>query len=280
MGWRFAPFDEELIKDYLVKRVRGDALPCDIIHDCEVYGKKPPWEIFYSHRQQNTTENKLYVFTTLNKIGNNRVSRTAAAGTWHLSKTKKIYDADGNHIGFNKMLSFKQKDDFGILKKTSWTMHELSLADALSLSAPTDQQCCNNVVLCVIYKLSHNKDEDAAAAKMPLKRSSSSTVAAESNLDEGAQQHSKRMRYYSEPDEFQALQPAPKPEPKPEPALHMPIPVLFSSPSEDILDLEIIFEELDDLAESHTYTDDVDSELAAFFADLPPMTEDWNQLVC
>ena len=63
------------------------------------------------------------------------------------------------------MLSFKQKDDFGILKKTSWTMHELSLPDALSLSAPTDQQCCNNVVLCVIYKLSHNKDEDAAAVR-------------------------------------------------------------------------------------------------------------------
>ena len=115
---------------------------------------------------------------------------------------------------------------------------------------------------------------------MPLKRSSSSTVAAESDLDEGAQQHSKRMRYCSEPDEFQALQPAPKPEPEPEPALDMPIPVLFSSPSEDILDLEIIFEELDDLAESRTYTDDVDSELAAFFAYLPPMTEDWNQLVC
>uniref|UniRef100_A0A2N9G081 Uncharacterized protein n=1 Tax=Fagus sylvatica TaxID=28930 RepID=A0A2N9G081_FAGSY len=132
LGWRFAPFDEELIKDYLVKRVRGDALPCDIIHDSE-----------------------------------------------------------------------------------------------------------------------HKKDEDAAAAKMPLKRSSSSTVAADQRLSLSL----------------------------PEPALDMPIPVLFSSPSEDILDLEIIFEELDDLAESHTYTDDVDSELAAFFADLPPMTEDWNQLV-
>uniref|UniRef100_A0A2N9IN97 NAC domain-containing protein n=1 Tax=Fagus sylvatica TaxID=28930 RepID=A0A2N9IN97_FAGSY len=196
--------------------------------------------------------------------------RTTATGTWNLSNTKKIYDADGNHIGFNMMLSFKQKDDLGTLKKTSWTMHELSLADALSLSTPTNQQCCNNVVLCVIYNLSHKKDEDAAAAKMCLKRSSSSTVAAESDLDEGTQQHSKRMKYCSKSDEFQALQPTP------EPAPDMPIPVLFSSPSEDILDLEIIFEELDDLAESHTYTDD----LAAFFADLPPMTEDWNQLVC
>ena len=81
VGWRFAPFDEELIKDYLVKRVRGDALPCDIIHDCEVYGKNPLGNFFYSNPQQNTTENELYVFTTLNKIGNNRVSRTTAVGT-------------------------------------------------------------------------------------------------------------------------------------------------------------------------------------------------------
>ena len=130
----------------------------------------------------------------------------------------------------------------------------------------------------MIYKLSHKKDEDATAAKMCLKRSSSSSVAAESDLDEGTQQHSKRMKYCSKSDEFQALQPAPKPEL--EPAPDMPIPLLFSSPSEDILDLEINFEELDDLAESHTYTDDVDFELAPFFADLPPMTEDWNQLVC
>ena len=42
VGWRFAPFDKELIKDYLVKRVRGDALPCD----CEVYGKKPLGKFF------------------------------------------------------------------------------------------------------------------------------------------------------------------------------------------------------------------------------------------
>ena len=167
------------------------------------------------------------------------------------------------------MLSFKQKDDLGTLKKTSWTMHELSLVDALSLSAPTNQQCCNNVVLCVIYNLSHKKDEDAAAAKMCPKRSSS-TVAAESDLDEGTQQYSKRMKYCSKSDEFQAFLLAP------EPTLDMSIPVLFSSPSEDILDLEIIFEELDDLVESRTYTDD----LVAFFADLPPMTKDWNQLVC
>ncbi len=82
------------------------------------------------------------------------------------------------------------------------------------------------------------------------------------------------MKYCSKSDEFQAFLPVPEPEP--ELASDMPIPVLFSSPFEDILDLEIIFEELDDLAEGHTYTDD----LAAFFADLPPMTEDWNQLVC
>uniref|UniRef100_A0A2N9ITD2 Uncharacterized protein n=1 Tax=Fagus sylvatica TaxID=28930 RepID=A0A2N9ITD2_FAGSY len=111
---------------------------------------------------------------------------------------------------------------------------------------------------------------------MCLKRSSSSTVAIESDLDEGTQQHSKRLKYCSKLDEFQALQPAPEPDPELEPTPDMLIPVLFSSPSEDILDLEIIFEELDDLAESHTYTDD----LATFFADLPPMTEDWNQLVC
>ncbi|GMY20861.1 hypothetical protein FCV25MIE_16102 [Fagus crenata] len=78
------------------------------------------------------------------------------------------------------------------------------------------------------------------------------------------------MKYCSKSDEFQAFLSVPEPEPEPELASDMPIPVLFSSPFEDILDLEIIFEELDDLAEGHTYTDD----LAAFFADLPPMTED------
>jgi hypothetical protein len=45
VGFRFRPSDEELVRDYLLKKVKGEELPWDGIGECDLYGGKPPWQI-------------------------------------------------------------------------------------------------------------------------------------------------------------------------------------------------------------------------------------------
>lgn len=46
-GFKFEPTDEELIKCYLLPKLNGMPLPCDIVTEKVVYGQNSTsWEIF------------------------------------------------------------------------------------------------------------------------------------------------------------------------------------------------------------------------------------------
>ncbi|KAK8663541.1 hypothetical protein V6N13_083357 [Hibiscus sabdariffa] len=85
-GFRFVPTDYELIKYYLLNKLKGQPLPCDKhIHEREIYGEKnkEPWNIF-----GETSSKTFYVFIELRKKGEERaIDRIAGSGTWKGQRT-------------------------------------------------------------------------------------------------------------------------------------------------------------------------------------------------
>ncbi|KAL5732445.1 hypothetical protein ACOSQ2_032137 [Xanthoceras sorbifolium] len=153
-GFRFSPTDEELVKDYLLRMVRGLELPWNGIQFCELYGDKSPWEIFHQGIEEEEEEEEedhkyFYAFTRLKKASLKRVSRVAGCGTWHGDKlSAKIYGDKKNKkglIGLKKNFSFKLKKGS---KKSHWIMHEFSLAGESLIGIHQ----CRDYVLCRIKK--------------------------------------------------------------------------------------------------------------------------------
>jgi hypothetical protein len=121
VGFRFRPSDEELVRDYLLKKVKGEELPWDGIDECDLYGEKPLWQICGDQEDE-----KVYFFARLKKLSKSRVARTAGSGVWHENASHHIYDEEGEVIGSRKLFCFKVKDG-STMKRSDWVMHEFSL---------------------------------------------------------------------------------------------------------------------------------------------------------
>ncbi|CAN1134538.1 NAC domain-containing protein 100 [Linum perenne] len=86
-GYRFRPSDEQIVT-YLHDKVTGNALPCNMILERDLYSDDEAWKSLFSE----TWESELYFFTKLRKskkkgsgIGK-RVDRTVGTkGTWRAS---------------------------------------------------------------------------------------------------------------------------------------------------------------------------------------------------
>jgi hypothetical protein len=120
VGFRFRPSDEELVRDYLLKKVKGEELPWDGIGECDLYGEKPPWQICGDQEDE-----KVYFFARLKKLSKSRVARTAGSGVWHENSSHHTYDEEGDVIGSRKLFCFKVKDG-------STMMHEFSLVGSMN----------------------------------------------------------------------------------------------------------------------------------------------------
>ncbi|KAK0597464.1 hypothetical protein LWI29_025525 [Acer saccharum] len=79
-GYKFCPNDEELILDYLMKKVTNQSLPCNTIIDVDLY-KYNPWDLEEKYFKQSR-EKKWYLFTpTTRKYPNEELpSRSAGVG--------------------------------------------------------------------------------------------------------------------------------------------------------------------------------------------------------
>ncbi|KAK8338805.1 hypothetical protein V6Z11_A09G279500 [Gossypium hirsutum] len=100
VGFRFLPTPEELVKQYLIKKVLGNLLPVSDfleVEDVEFYTTPPMSSVhfcsgerewyFFIHKDNNIPNNPIW------DVGNN-------AGSWKLRKTKEIFDTMGNKIAF------------------------------------------------------------------------------------------------------------------------------------------------------------------------------------
>ncbi|GMN20657.1 hypothetical protein TIFTF001_043139 [Ficus carica] len=143
IGYRFLPSDEELITDYLVKKVLDQNLPADIVKEVDLY-KYSPQELdqLYGARR----EKEMYFFTrTKPKYANgSRPNREAPGGTWRASTSKiPITGGNGRKIGDKMMLVYHKTEK---KQKTDWLMHEYTIS---SNSKKTE-----GYVLCKVYNKS------------------------------------------------------------------------------------------------------------------------------
>lgn len=145
-GFRFHPTDEELVVQYLKRKVFSCPLPASIIPEVDVC-KSDPWDL------PGALEQERYFFSTKEaKYPNgNRSNRATNSGYWKATGLdKQIVTSKGNHVvGMKKTLVFyRGKPPHG--SRTDWIMHEYRLLPTSSHSqSPVVPM--ENWVLCRIF---------------------------------------------------------------------------------------------------------------------------------
>ncbi|KAM7269876.1 hypothetical protein ACFE04_025373 [Oxalis oulophora] len=157
-GFRFHPTDEELVVQYLKRKVFSCPLPASIIPEVDVC-KADPWDL------PGELEQERYYFSTKEaKYRNgNRSNRATVSGYWKATGLdKQIVATTKGHqvvvVGMKKTLVFyRGKPPCGT--RTDWVMHEYRLANNYYSS---EVPIMDNWVLCRIFlkKRGSKSDED------------------------------------------------------------------------------------------------------------------------
>ncbi|XP_070044370.1 NAC domain-containing protein 83-like [Nicotiana tomentosiformis] len=157
-GFRFRPTDEELVVQYLKRKVLSFPLPASIIPEVEIH-KSDPWDL------PGDSEQERYFFSTreVKYPNGNRSNRATNSGYWKATGIdKQIVSCKGQQlVGLKKTLVFyRGKSPHGC--RTNWIMHEYRLANLETTSI----QAKNNLtqekwVLCRIFlKRRDSKNEE------------------------------------------------------------------------------------------------------------------------
>lgn len=147
-GFRFHPTDEELVLQYLRRKVFSCPLPASIIPEVEVC-KSDPWDL------PGDSEHERYYFSTkeVKYPNGSRSNRATASGYWKATGAdKQIVTSRSRQlqvVGMKKTLVFyRGKPPNGI--RTDWIMHEYRLANNFETSLPK-KLTQENWVLCRIF---------------------------------------------------------------------------------------------------------------------------------
>lgn len=143
-GFRFHPTDEELVVQYLRRKVFSYPLPASIIPEINL-GRHNPWDLL------GGCEKERYFFNLREaKYANgSRSNRATGSGYWKATgKDKPAVSSRCNRaVGTKKTLVFYQGKAPGG-ERTDWIMHEYRLASPIHCRvAPT-----TDWVLCRIFK--------------------------------------------------------------------------------------------------------------------------------
>ncbi|XP_071736396.1 NAC domain-containing protein 83-like [Rutidosis leptorrhynchoides] len=164
-GFRFHPTDEELVFQYLKRKVHSVPLPSSIIPEFDVC-KSDPWDL------PGDSEQERFFFSTreVKYPNGNRSNRATQSGYWKATGLDKRISASSSRsrtnnnnqkvdqqaivVGMKKTLVFyKGKPPTG--SRTNWIMHEYRLNVANNLNnistTPTQIQGKENWVLCRIF---------------------------------------------------------------------------------------------------------------------------------
>ncbi|XP_071736623.1 NAC domain-containing protein JA2-like [Rutidosis leptorrhynchoides] len=145
-GFRFYPTDEELMLQYLCKKVAGHVFQLQIIGDVDLY-KYDPWEL---PSEAMFGEKEWYFFSPRDRKYPNgsRPNRVAGSGYWKATGTDKVIMSERRKVGIKKALVFYVgKAPRG--SKTNWIMHEYRLSDP---PKKNNSPRLDDWVLCRIYK--------------------------------------------------------------------------------------------------------------------------------
>lgn len=147
-GFRFYPTDEELLVQYLCRKVAGYQFNLQIIGEIDLY-KFDPWVL---PSKAIFGEKEWYFFSPRDRKYPNgsRPNRVAGSGYWKATGTDKIITTEGRKVGIKKALVFYVgKAPKGT--KTNWIMHEYRLIEP---SRKNGSSKLDEWVLCRIYKKS------------------------------------------------------------------------------------------------------------------------------
>ncbi|EOA27680.1 hypothetical protein CARUB_v10023833mg [Capsella rubella] len=139
-GFRFHPTDEELVVQYLRRKVTGLPLPASVIPETDVC-KSDPWDL------PGDCDSERYFFSTKEaKYPNgNRSNRSTGSGYWKATGIDKQIGKKKLVVGMKKTLVFyKGKPPNGT--RTNWVLHEYRLVDS-----QLDSSYNMNWVLCRVF---------------------------------------------------------------------------------------------------------------------------------
>ncbi|KAJ8567879.1 hypothetical protein K7X08_020601 [Anisodus acutangulus] len=145
-GFRFYPTDEELLVQYLCRKVAGHDFSLQIIGDIDLY-KFDPWVL---PSKAIFGEKEWYFFSPRDRKYPNgsRPNRVAGSGYWKATGTDKVITTEGRKVGIKKALVFYiGKAPKGT--KSNWIMHEYRLSEP---SRKIGSSRLDDWVLCRIYK--------------------------------------------------------------------------------------------------------------------------------
>ncbi|CAA3006915.1 NAC domain-containing 72-like [Olea europaea subsp. europaea] len=149
-GFRFYPTDEELVVQYLCRKIAGHHFSLQIIGEIDLY-KFDPWDL---PSKAIFGEKEWYFFSPRDRKYPNgsRPNRLAGSGYWKATGTDKVITTEGRRVGIKKSLVFYVgKAPKGT--KTNWIMHEYRLSESPKRNGSAR---LDDWVLCRIYKKNSN----------------------------------------------------------------------------------------------------------------------------
>lgn len=181
----FDPSHEQIIRDYLFRKLCGNGLPSDeAIIECSLYDGCRIWRKQFEEKR----ENMLYFFTTVRRKSKKdpRIDRVTKCGTWKSQKDNEIHSSlswssssssasynNEVHIGSRKNFTFVKKkcccDDHehDVAGSTTWVMHEYRLdGNVLKQYCEMNNKAECDYVICRIkkkvkYEEEHKNDNNA-----------------------------------------------------------------------------------------------------------------------
>ncbi|XP_024987494.1 NAC domain-containing protein 83-like [Cynara cardunculus var. scolymus] len=155
-GFRFHPTDEELVVQYLNRKVHSFPLPASIIPEVDVC-KSDPWDLPGDLQQ----ERFFFSSREVKYPNGNRSNRSTLSGYWKATGLDKQIVSWRNKqvVGMKKTLVFyKGKPPSG--RRTDWIMHEYRLA-----AASPEAQGMEKWVVCRIFLKKRGKKEEEKQEK-------------------------------------------------------------------------------------------------------------------
>ncbi|XP_075486965.1 NAC domain-containing protein JA2L-like [Primulina tabacum] len=177
-GFRFYPTDEELLVQYLCRKVAGHQFSLQIIGDIDLY-KFDPWDL---PSKAIFGEKEWYFFSPRDRKYPNgsRPNRVAGSGYWKATGTDKIITTGGRKVGIKKALVFYiGKAPKGT--KTNWIMHEYRLSESPRKSGSSR---LDDWVLCRIYKKNSSVQKPAISGVQSKEYSHGSSSSCSSQYDD------------------------------------------------------------------------------------------------
>ncbi|KAG4968171.1 hypothetical protein AAZX31_12G138400 [Glycine max] len=178
-GFRFYPTDEELLVQYLCRKVAGHHFSLPIIAEVDLY-KFDPWVL---PGKAAFGEKEWYFFSPRDRKYPNgsRPNRVAGSGYWKATGTDKIITTEGRKVGIKKALVFYVgKAPKG--SKTNWIMHEYRLLDS-SRKHNLGTAKLDDWVLCRIYK-KNSSAQKVEANLLAMECSNGSSPSSSSHVDD------------------------------------------------------------------------------------------------